>query len=279
MSPTKRRLIITLATLLLVAMAPAVVMAAGGQFTDDDDSIFEAHIEWMADAGVTAGCNPPTNDNFCPNDNVNRGQMAAFMRRFAQYIGAEDGTPAQADNATTADTATEAAFADNAGTVDGKNAIDFQPAIFDFDGNIDKDITGSADHGELGSVTLSTTSILFCRLGSPNNDILVRASGTVTGLGSGEYGAFFLTDAAGVQIPGTLRWVGEPWGSFAMEWYHNGDGGKEDFGLEVTSSPSHTFEIRDAQITAEVIRNTRCSVMIGTLDEPAGAISVSPEGS
>jgi hypothetical protein len=265
-------LIITLATLLLVAMAPAVVMAAGGQFTDDDDSIFEADIEWLAGAGVTAGCNPPTNDNFCPNDNVKRGQMAAFMRRFAQYIGAEDGTPALADSALEAD------FAINAGTVDGLNGNDLQPALFAFEGDIDKDIGSSADHGELGSVMLSTTEILFCRYGAPNSDILVRASGTVTELDSGEYGAFFLTDAAGVQIPGTLRWVGEPWGSFAMEWYHNGDGGNERFGLEVTSSPSHTFEIRDAQITAEIIRNTRCSVSI-TLDEPTGEISVSPEGS
>jgi len=27
------------------------------------------------------GCNPPTNDRFCPNDYVTRGQMAAFLAR------------------------------------------------------------------------------------------------------------------------------------------------------------------------------------------------------
>jgi S-layer family protein len=53
----------------------------GNSFTDDDGSIFENDIAKLAAAGITAGCNPPTNDNFCPDDNVTRGQMAAFLRR------------------------------------------------------------------------------------------------------------------------------------------------------------------------------------------------------
>jgi hypothetical protein len=115
MSPTKRRLTITLVTLLLVALVPAAVMAAGGTFTDDDDSIFESNIEWLASADVTKGCNPAEgNTKFCPNDNVTRGQMAAFMQRFAQYLGAEDGTPAQADNAA---------------TLDGQPAIDYRTVV------------------------------------------------------------------------------------------------------------------------------------------------------
>ncbi len=50
-------------------------------FTDDDGSVFEADIEWIAAAGITKGCNPPTNDRFCPNSDVTRGQMAAFLVR------------------------------------------------------------------------------------------------------------------------------------------------------------------------------------------------------
>ena len=50
-------------------------------FSDDDDSIFEADIEKLAAAGITRGCNPPVNDQFCPNADVTRGQMAAFLRR------------------------------------------------------------------------------------------------------------------------------------------------------------------------------------------------------
>jgi len=50
-------------------------------FTDDDGSVFEADIEWLAAEGVTRGCNPPVNDEFCPNAAVTRGQMAAFLVR------------------------------------------------------------------------------------------------------------------------------------------------------------------------------------------------------
>lgn len=113
--------------LVTAVFAPVAVMAAGGTFTDDDDSIFEADIEWLASAGVTKGCNPPTNDLFCPNNSVTRGQMAAFMRRFAQFLGAEDGIVSQADNATTAD------YADNAGTVDNFDAKDLNRVSFDVD--------------------------------------------------------------------------------------------------------------------------------------------------
>jgi len=97
------RLLLALAVLFAVS-APIAVFAAGGHFTDDDTSAFESHINWMADAGITLGCNPPANDLYCPDDNVTRGQMAAFMHRFAQYLDAEDGTPAEADHAADADT-------------------------------------------------------------------------------------------------------------------------------------------------------------------------------
>jgi hypothetical protein len=53
----------------------------GNLFTDDDDSIFEGDIDRLGTAGVTKGCNPPTNDRYCPSGNVTRGQMAAFLHR------------------------------------------------------------------------------------------------------------------------------------------------------------------------------------------------------
>jgi len=55
--------------------------ATGIDFVDDDDSIFETDIEKLAMAGITRGCNPPTNDRFCPDDPVTRAQMAAFLHR------------------------------------------------------------------------------------------------------------------------------------------------------------------------------------------------------
>ncbi len=54
---------------------------AGDLFTDDDNSMFASAIDKLATAGITLGCNPPDNDRFCPDDNVTRGQMAAFLQR------------------------------------------------------------------------------------------------------------------------------------------------------------------------------------------------------
>jgi len=53
----------------------------GNLFIDDNGNTFEGDIDKLGTAGVTRGCNPPTNDRFCPDDNVTREQMAAFLRR------------------------------------------------------------------------------------------------------------------------------------------------------------------------------------------------------
>ncbi len=50
-------------------------------FVDDDISIFETDINKLAAAGVTAGCNPPANDRYCPDEPVTRSQMASFLAR------------------------------------------------------------------------------------------------------------------------------------------------------------------------------------------------------
>ncbi len=92
-------------TILGVLLAIPAASLASHRFTDVADSnVFHDDIAWLADAAVTKGCNPPDNDEFCPDDAVTRSQMAAFMRRFARYIDAEDGTPAFADAAGDADT-------------------------------------------------------------------------------------------------------------------------------------------------------------------------------
>ncbi len=57
-----------------------------GTFIDDDDSIFEADIEWLAASGITKGCNPPENTMYCPDRAVTRGQMAAFLVRAMGYL-------------------------------------------------------------------------------------------------------------------------------------------------------------------------------------------------
>lgn len=56
-------------------------LGPGGTFIDDDGNVHEAAIEAIAAVGVTKGCNPPTNNLYCPADQVTRGQMAAFLVR------------------------------------------------------------------------------------------------------------------------------------------------------------------------------------------------------
>ena len=60
-------------------------------FTDDDESVFESDINRLAAAGITAGCNPPANDRFCPDSTISREQMAAFLVRALDLIDAGPG--------------------------------------------------------------------------------------------------------------------------------------------------------------------------------------------
>ena len=58
-----------------------IKLAFSGLFYDDEGSIFESAIDNLGASEITRGCNPPFNDNFCPDDYVTRGQMAAFLVR------------------------------------------------------------------------------------------------------------------------------------------------------------------------------------------------------
>lgn len=55
-------------------------------FTDDAASVFHSDINRLAAAAVTTGCNPPTNNMFCPEAPVTRGQMASFMVRAMNLV-------------------------------------------------------------------------------------------------------------------------------------------------------------------------------------------------
>jgi hypothetical protein len=65
-------------------MVRALGLTDGGdddRFSDDDNSVHEADINRIAAAGITVGCNPPENDEFCPEDTVTRAQAASFFVR------------------------------------------------------------------------------------------------------------------------------------------------------------------------------------------------------
>lgn len=61
-----------------------------GEFRDDDDSVHEKNIDILFAEGITKGCNPPTNDMYCPEDTLTRGQVAAFLRRNLGLPAVED---------------------------------------------------------------------------------------------------------------------------------------------------------------------------------------------
>ena len=78
-------LLLAVFALVLVALpqasASATELPVGGTFIDDDEILEEGFIEAIAAIGVTKGCNPPTNDKYCPDRTVIRGEMASFVVR------------------------------------------------------------------------------------------------------------------------------------------------------------------------------------------------------
>ncbi len=84
--------------LVQITVEPEAVSGTTDTFVDDNSSIFESDIEWLAAEGITKGCNPPVNDHYCPNDFVTRGQMAAFLVRAFGYTDDGGGNKFVDDN-------------------------------------------------------------------------------------------------------------------------------------------------------------------------------------
>jgi hypothetical protein len=78
-----RRSLTVVASVVLVGLI-ALTASAAHTFTDvPDEHTFHDDIQWMRDVGITRGCNPPANTEFCPNDFATRGELSAFFHRFA----------------------------------------------------------------------------------------------------------------------------------------------------------------------------------------------------
>jgi hypothetical protein len=94
---------------LLVALALAAPVLALDRFTDVPASNpHHNDISAIAAVGITQGCNPPTNDEYCPEQFVRRDQMGSFLARTA---GLGDNPPVA-----------------NADKLDGIDASGFLPA-------------------------------------------------------------------------------------------------------------------------------------------------------
>ena len=87
-----------LSILLALAMIAATVWAAAPAGASDrfedvpDGHTFHDDIAWLAEEGITLGCNPPDNTLFCPEDSVTRGQTAAFFVRGLDLTSTEGAT-------------------------------------------------------------------------------------------------------------------------------------------------------------------------------------------
>ncbi len=220
-----RKLRLALAFVVVLAvMAPVAVIAAGGTFVDDDTSIFEGDIEWMAANAITSGCGP---DTYCPESNVTRGQMAAFMKRLAtkkvvdaatavtadSAASADHATTADnaasADHATTADSAATAVNADNADTLNGLSSAKFArgnptlgtPVIFT---GADVAVTSGTDTVIVAATILDLPD--YCGIGFTSHEVLLMAGGTVewtAGQGEGRMG--LTADTTVLSFNGSTR--------------------------------------------------------------------------
>ena len=82
-SVSRRHLVFVLLAVVVLAVAiPVAVSAATQRFTDvpPTDWAYD-DVEWLASAGLTNGCGDGT--AFCPDGDVTRREMAAFMHRLA----------------------------------------------------------------------------------------------------------------------------------------------------------------------------------------------------
>jgi hypothetical protein len=102
---TRHRLLAAALTAFTISAAgSAGALTPGGTFTDDDGSTHEGNIEAIRAEGITSGCNPPASDRYCPERDITRGQMAAFLVRALELpssevdaFGDDDGSPFEAD--------------------------------------------------------------------------------------------------------------------------------------------------------------------------------------
>ena len=100
-------ILVAVVAALVVTLMPLPSGAAlppGGTFTDDDGNFHEGAIEAIAAEGITKGCNPPFVDRYCPAGDVDRGAMAAFLRRAldlpdsgTDFFTDDNGSPFEAD--------------------------------------------------------------------------------------------------------------------------------------------------------------------------------------
>lgn len=209
----KRWVRIAMTTGVVALIVVALTAVASDTFNDVESShTFHDNIAWLESAGITKGCNPPDNNLYCPDDNVTRGQMAAFFERFADYLGAEDGTPAQADDAD---------------TVDGKHAVGAGASSSEAEGKL----VALDGEGVLPDKFLPSNLINEDEWNQRTETIVTTAGPagwvTTTGTDPGTFGTgYFDTTSSGLYlmaIPGVQQFGDQEYGLEQVEICYDGD--------------------------------------------------------
>lgn len=65
----------------MISRAKGLPPSVTNHFVDDDGHVLEGAINRIAEDEITEGCNPPDNDEFCPNRDLTRAEAAAFLAR------------------------------------------------------------------------------------------------------------------------------------------------------------------------------------------------------
>lgn len=169
--------------LMAMSVLGAMTALASHSFNDvPDDHTFHNAIEWMKDSGITVGCNPPANTEYCPGEFTTRGQMAAFFARFAK-AGVVD-----------------------ADTLDGRDSADFvQKSELDELNGVPGPQGPQGIQGPAGGISESNVTL---REASQGTGLVVAGNSYTTmcepgeiAIGGGYEADFTLVDLEGVELP------------------------------------------------------------------------------
>lgn len=186
-----RRAAIALVTAVFAIGAPIGLVFASHQFGDVPNSNpFHADIAAVANAGVTSGCG---GGNYCPDRNVTRAEMAAFMNRLGAL--ASNKTPVV-----------------NADRVDGLDANDLVRAGYMSTGATTPIAATLTQYGGLLSITAPQAGF-----------VIVTASASVQNVGcdTGIGGCVIVARVQHVQSSATSNWSRQTiqtGGYGAMSW-------------------------------------------------------------
>ncbi len=211
-----RLIIASLAALLVMALIPVAVSAAGDFDDVPPTNVFYSDISWMADAGVTKGCSAT---RFCPDDLVTREQMAAFMHRLA-IGGAVDagslGGVAAADYVTHSEIGTGAIDADTLDGLDSTKFLRSTAKAVDADKLDGKDSSaflaktgGSRAWGAVSNNLNDTDGpVLVAQIVSPANGMVILGANIDVTAAAGYVDTVGCMLAVnGTLLDGTLMWV------------------------------------------------------------------------